>query len=62
MRMRHVSGLRRIALWTSMALTLAALAPDAVASDLIGQMPSLWATATALSLTLITVVSNSNQK
>ena len=61
MRMKDVRGLRRIALWTLMALVLCALAPEAVASDLIGSMPSLWAIATALSLTLITVVS-ANQK
>jgi hypothetical protein len=59
--MKDVRGLRRIALWTLMALMLCALAPDAVASGLLGHMPSLWATATALSLTLITAVS-ANQK
>jgi hypothetical protein len=42
-------------------LVLCALAPDAVASSLIGTMPSLWATATAMGLTLLTVVS-ANQK
>jgi hypothetical protein len=61
MRMKDVRGLRRIALWTLMALMLCALAPEAVASGLIPSMPSLGATATALSLTLITVVS-ANQK
>jgi hypothetical protein len=61
MRMKDVRGLRRIALWTLMALMLCALAPEAVASGLIPSMPSLGATATALSLMLITVVS-ANQK
>jgi hypothetical protein len=61
MRMNDGRGLRRIAPWTLMILLLTALAPDAVASGLMGYMPSIWATATALSLTLITVVS-ANQK
>ena len=61
MRMKDVRGLRRIALWTLMALMLCALAPEAVASGLIRSVPSLGATATALSLALITVVS-ANQK
>jgi len=57
MRMKEVTVLRRIALWASMPLGLCVLAPEAVANGLIGTVPSLWATATALSLTLITVVS-----
>jgi hypothetical protein len=57
MRIKDVKALRRIALWTLMALMLCALASEAVASGLIRSMPSLGATATALSLTLITVVS-----
>jgi hypothetical protein len=61
LRMRDVRGLRRIALWTLMALMRCALAPEAVASSLIRSMPSLGATATALSLTLMTVAS-ANQK
>ena len=61
MCVKDVRGLRGIALWTLMILVLCALAPDAVASGLIRIMPSLWATATALGLTLITVVS-ANQK
>jgi hypothetical protein len=61
MRMRDIRGLRRIALWTLITLMLCALASEAVASGLIRSMPSLGATATALSLTLITVVS-ANQK
>jgi hypothetical protein len=59
MRMKDV--VRRIALGALIILILGALAPDAMAGDLTGQMPSLWATATALSLTLITVMS-ANQK
>ena len=58
MRMKDVRGLRRIALWTLMALMLCALAPEAVASGLIRSVPSLGATATALSLALITVSAN----
>jgi hypothetical protein len=50
-----------IAPWTLMILMLGALAPDAVASGLNGYMQSLWATATALSLTLIAAV-RANQK
>jgi hypothetical protein len=61
MRMKDNRGLRGIALWTWVVLVLCAFAPDAVASGLISTMPSLWATATALSLMLITVVS-ANQK
>ena len=61
MRMTDVRGLRRIALWTLMALMLCALAPEAVASGLIRSMPSLGVIATALSLTLTTVES-ANQK
>jgi hypothetical protein len=57
MRIKDVKALRRIALWTLMALMLCALASEAVASGLIGSMPSLGATTTALSLTLITAVS-----
>ena len=54
-------GFRRIARWTWVALVLCALAPEAVASTLIRTMPSVWATATALGLMLITAVS-ANQK
>jgi hypothetical protein len=57
MRMKDARGLRRIALWTWMPVALCVLAPDAEASGLIAPLPSLWAAATALSLTLITVVS-----
>lgn len=59
--MRVNRGPRGIALWTWVALVLCAFAPDALASGLISTMPSLWATATALSLMLITIVS-ANQK
>jgi hypothetical protein len=61
MCVKEVRGLRGIALWTLMILMLSALAPDALASGLIRTMPSLWATATAMGLTLITAVS-ANQK
>ncbi len=61
MWMRGVRGLRGIAFWTLTALVLCALAPDAMASGPIRSMPSLWASATALGLTLITVASG-NQK
>ncbi len=55
-------GLRGIARWTCVALVLYALAPEAVASGgLIRTMPSVWATATALGLMLMTAVS-ANQK
>jgi len=62
MRLKKAArGLRGIARWTWVALVLCALAPEAVASGLIRTMPSLWATATALGLMLITAVS-ANQK
>jgi len=54
-------GLRGIARWTWVALVLCALAPEAVASGMIRTMPSVWATATALGLMLMTAVS-ANQK
>ncbi len=53
--------MRGIALWTWAAFILCALAPEAVASGLVRPIPSLWVTAAALSLTLITAVS-ANQK
>jgi hypothetical protein len=61
MRLKHIRGLRGIVLWIWVALVLCALAPEAVASGLIRSTPSLWATATALGLMLITAVS-ANQK
>jgi len=54
-------GFCGIARWTWVALVLCALAPEAVASGVIRTMPSVWATATALGLMLITAVS-ANQK
>ena len=58
MRVRKAArGFRGIARWTWVALVLCALAPEAVASALIRSMPSVWATATALGLMLITAVS-----
>jgi hypothetical protein len=59
--MKNVGQLRRVALWMLVTLMLGALAPNAVASGLMGDMPSLWASATALSLTLITAL-RANQK
>jgi hypothetical protein len=61
MRLKAIRGPRGIALWTWVALALCALAPDPVASGLIRTMPTLWATATARGLMLITAVS-ANQK
>ncbi len=62
MRKKHLAGARRIALWTLMTLMLVGALPlDGVTGGLIGDSQSLWASATALSLTLITVLS-SNQK
>jgi hypothetical protein len=61
MRMKDHKGLRRIALWAWMPLALCVLAPEAVASGLVGTMPSLWASAAALSLTLITIVSTNHK-
>jgi hypothetical protein len=61
MRLKAIRGPRGIGLWTWVALALCALAPDAVASGLIRTIPTLWATATALGLMLITAVS-ANQK
>ena len=61
MRLKDIRGLGGIALWIWVALVLCAFAPDAEASGLIRTMPSLWATATALGLMLITAVS-ANQK
>lgn len=63
MRLKDYRGLRGIALWSWVALVLCAFAPEAVASGPVCTMPSPWggATATALSLMLITVAS-ANQK
>jgi hypothetical protein len=61
MRLKENRGFRGIAVSTCMALVLCVFTPEAVASDLISTMPSLWAAATALSLMLVTVVS-ANQK
>ena len=57
MRMKDWRRHRGIALWTWMALVLCALAPEAVAGGQVPAMPSLWATATALGLMLITAAS-----
>ena len=56
-----VNGFRGIAHLAWLALVLCALAPEAVAGGQVPAMPSLWATATALGLMLITAAS-SNQK
>ena len=58
---KTVSGFRGSALRIWVALVLCAIAPEAVAGGQVHTMPSLWATATALGLMLITAVS-SNQK
>ena len=58
---KTVSEFRGIAHQAWVALVLCALAPEAVAGGQVPAMPSLWATATALGLMLITAVSN-NQK
>jgi hypothetical protein len=58
---KAVRGFRGIAHWTWVVLVLWALAPEAVASGLIRTTPSLWVSATALGLMLITAVS-ANQK
>jgi hypothetical protein len=57
MRLKENRGIRGIALYPCVALALCAFAPKALAGGLISTMPSLWATATALSLTLVTVMS-----
>jgi hypothetical protein len=57
MRMKDWRRHRGIALWIWMALVLCALAPEAVAGGQVPAMPSLWATATALGLMLITAAS-----
>ncbi len=59
MRLRDGRAFRGIALGlcTTLTLALGALAPGALAGGLIGDLPNLWTTATALSLTLITAVS-----
>jgi hypothetical protein len=59
--MMSLRELRRIACWALITLMLGTLAPDAVAGSLRDHMSTLWSTATALSLTLITAVS-ANQK
>jgi hypothetical protein len=57
MRMKDWRRHRGVALWIWMALVLCALAPEAVAGGQVPAMPSLWATATALGLMLITAAS-----
>lgn len=57
MRMKDDRALRRIALWTLLPVVIFFATPDAVAGGLIGPTPNLWATATAMSLTLLTIVS-----
>lgn len=57
MRLTDMRELRGIALWTGVLLVLCALSPEAVASGLMRIMPSVWPTATALWLTLMTAVS-----
>ena len=57
MRLKNIRGLGGIALWIWVALVLCALAPEAVAGGQVPAMPSLWATATALGLMLITAAS-----
>jgi hypothetical protein len=57
MRLKDIGGLRGIALWTGVLVVLCALSPEAVASGLIRIVPSVWPTATALGLTLMTAVS-----
>ncbi|HEV7610694.1 MAG TPA: hypothetical protein VGO37_02325 [Steroidobacteraceae bacterium] len=46
----------RISLWAAGVVALCAVVPDAPASDLVHFMPSVWAAAAALSLTLISAV------
>jgi hypothetical protein len=58
---KTVNEFRGIAHLAWVALVLCALAPEAVAGGQVPATPSLWATATALGLMLITAVS-SNQK
>jgi len=57
MRMKDWRRHRGIALWIWMGLVLCALAPEAVAGGQVPAMPSLWATATALGLMLLTAAS-----
>ncbi len=57
MRLKDMGVLRGIAFWTGVLLVLCALSPEAGASGLIRIMPSVWPTATALGLTLVTAVS-----
>ena len=58
MRMKDCTAHRGSALRISVALVLCAIAPEAVAGGQVHTMPSLWATATALGLMLITAVSS----
>ena len=51
----------RVSQWAFGAAALCGVIPDAVASDLLHTMPSVWAAAAALSLTLVTAVRGSQK-
>lgn len=60
--MRRKRGGARLSVWAgAAAMTLCWVMPGAVASDLVPALPSVWAAATALSLTLITAVTGSQR-
>ncbi len=61
MRMRNRTTLCGIALWTVTMVLPWALAPDAVASELVQTAPNLGIPATALGLMLLSAA-NSNKK
>jgi hypothetical protein len=50
-----------LSLWAAGAVSLCAVVPDAAANDLVQTMPSVWAAAAALSLTLIAAVTGSER-
>jgi hypothetical protein len=59
--MRRKQRGARISPWAWGAVALYGVVPDAVAGDLLPALPSVWAAAAALSLTLITAVRGSEK-
>jgi hypothetical protein len=58
---RRMGGRVRISLWAAEAVALCGVVPDAAANELVHTMPSVWAAAAALSLTLIAAVTGSQR-
>jgi hypothetical protein len=56
-----MGGRARISLWAAEAVALCGVVPDAAANELVHTMPSVWAAAAALSLTLIAAMTGSQR-